>query len=50
VKKQTQSRLVNDKLLRTWSGAAGTTRLSYRWGNVTRLLTDVHEGLQRAAS
>lgn len=50
VKRQTQSRLVNDKLLRTWSGAAGTTRLSYRWGNVTRLLTDVHEGLQRAAS
>lgn len=47
--KRSQSRLVNDKLLRTWSGAAGTTRLSYRWGNVTRLLTDIHEGLQRAA-
>lgn len=50
VQKRSQSRLVNDKLLRTWSGAAGTARLTYRWGNVTRLLTDVHEGLHRAAS
>jgi len=48
--KRSQSRLVNDKLLRAWSGAAGTARLTYRWGNVTRLLTDVHEGLHRASS
>ena len=46
--KGTQSRLVNDKLLRTWTGASGTGRLTYRWANVTRLLTDVSEGLQRA--
>jgi len=46
--KGTQSRLVNDKLLRNWTGASGTGRLTYRWANVTRLLTDVSEGLQRA--
>jgi len=48
--KGNQSRLVNDKLLRRWSGASGTQRLSYRWGNVQRLLTDVYEGLERAAT
>lgn len=48
--KGTQSRLVNDKLLRRWTGASGTARLSYRWDNVTRLLTDVSEGLQRASA
>lgn len=45
-----QSRLVNDKLLRLWSGASGTRPLLYRWGNVTRLLTDVVEGLNRASA
>jgi hypothetical protein len=50
LQKKTQSRLTNEKLLRAWSGASGTSRLSYRWGNVTRLLTDVSEGLQRAVA
>lgn len=48
--KGTQSRLVNDKLLRSWTGASGTARLSYRWSNVTRLLDDVSEGLRRASA
>lgn len=48
--KGTQSRLVNDKLLRSWTGASGTARLSYRWANVSRLLTDVSTGLQRASA
>lgn len=48
--KGTQSRLVNDKLLRSWTGASGTARLSYRWANVTRLLADVSAGLQRASA
>lgn len=48
--KGTQSRLVNDKLLRSWTGASGTARLSYRWANVTRLLTDVSAGLQHASA
>jgi hypothetical protein len=50
LQKKTQSRLTNEKLLRAWSGASGAGRLSYRWSNVTRLLTDVSEGLQRAVA
>jgi hypothetical protein len=32
--KRAQSRLVNDKLLRTWSGKSGSARLAYRWAQV----------------
>jgi Family of unknown function (DUF6361) len=45
-----QSRLVNEKLLRNWTGASGTGRLGYRWTNVRRLLGDVGEGLKRASA
>ncbi|GAB3171892.1 hypothetical protein FHX75_1592 [Micromonospora palomenae] len=42
--KKGQSRLVNDKLLRTWSGASGTRRLVFRWPQVRRILADIHDG------
>lgn len=41
--KGSQSRLVNDRLLRTWSGVSGVG-LRYRWPNVRRLVNDMHEG------
>ncbi|WP_433612676.1 DUF6361 family protein [Dactylosporangium sp. CA-139114] len=42
--KKAQSRLVNEKLLRRWSGASGSGRLVYRWPQAARLLTDIHDG------
>ncbi|MEW2144184.1 DUF6361 family protein [Micromonospora vinacea] len=42
--KKGQSRLVNDKLLQTWSGASGSRRLVFRWPQVRRILADIHEG------
>ncbi|GIJ06971.1 DUF6361 family protein [Micromonospora andamanensis] len=42
--KKVQSRLVNDKLLRTWSGASGSRRLVFRWPQVRRILADIHDG------
>ncbi|CCH89523.1 conserved protein of unknown function [Modestobacter italicus] len=46
--KKTQSRLINEKLLRGWSGASGTRPLTYRWSNVQQLVGDVVDGLSRA--
>ena len=46
--KGTQSRLTNDRLLASWSGAAGTARLTYRWTQVDRLMQDLHDGLEAA--
>jgi hypothetical protein len=43
-KKGPQSRLTNDKLLAVWSGAAGTSRLTYRWRNVQTIVGDIHDG------
>ena len=43
--KRAQSRFVNDKLLGTWSGASGSGRLVFRWPQVRRILTDIHDGL-----
>ncbi|QSB16829.1 hypothetical protein JQS43_11390 [Natronosporangium hydrolyticum] len=42
--KKGQSRLVNDKLLRTWNGASGSRPLVFRWPQVRRILTDIHDG------
>lgn len=39
-----QSRLSNERLLRTWSGASGTSRLVYRWPQVRRMVSDIREG------
>ncbi|GII25701.1 DUF6361 family protein [Planosporangium mesophilum] len=43
--KKGQSRLSNERLLRTWSGASGSAQLTYRWSQVRRILTDIHAGL-----
>jgi hypothetical protein len=42
--KKGQSRLVNDELLRTWSGASGSRQLVFRWPQVRRILADIHDG------
>lgn len=44
--KKTQSRLVNSKLLRGWTGASGSRQLVYRWPQVRRMLTDIHDGME----
>jgi Family of unknown function (DUF6361) len=43
--KGTQSRLVNDHLLRTWSGASGSGRLDFRWPQVRGIVTDIRDGI-----
>jgi hypothetical protein len=47
--KKGQSRLTNDRLLRTWSGGSGSAALTYRWPVVRRIVTDIHEGRTRDA-
>jgi hypothetical protein len=42
--KKSQSRISNDRLLRTWSGESGSAALTYRWPVVRRIVTDIHEG------
>jgi hypothetical protein len=42
--KKGQSRLLNDKLLRTWNGASGSRQLVFRWPQVRRMLLDIHHG------
>ena len=46
--KRRQSRLTNARLLASWGGASGTRQLTYRWAQVRRVVTDIHEGLNRA--
>ena len=46
--KGSQSRLTNDRLLASWSGASGTRRLTYRWAQVNRIVQDLHDGLEAA--
>ena len=48
--KRSQSRLVNERLLRTWAGASGSAQLVYRWQTVRTLVTDILEGSARAGS
>jgi len=48
--KGAQSRLVNERLLRTWSGASGTSRLVYRWPQVRRMVADIREGAAGAGA
>lgn len=43
--KRAQSRFTNNTLLRTWSGKSGSARLTFRWQQARRILTDVHDGL-----
>jgi uncharacterized protein DUF6361 len=46
--KRGQSRLTNARLLASWGGASGTRPLNFRWVQVRRIVTDIHEGLNRA--
>jgi hypothetical protein len=46
--KKAQSRLSNDKLLASWSGGSGSNQLVFRWPQVKRTLTDVHDGCELA--
>ncbi len=41
--KRRQARLANDRLLRTWSGESGAARLTFRWRQVRRIVTDMLE-------
>lgn len=43
--KKKQSRLTNERLLRTWSGESGSARLTYRWGQVRGIVRDIHDGM-----
>jgi len=42
-----QARLVNQRALERWNGAAGAGRTSYRWWRVERIVLDILEGLGR---
>lgn len=44
-RKGKQSRLANDKMLATWSGASGAGQLDFRWPTVRRLVNDIVKGL-----
>lgn len=46
--KRSQSRLQNTKLLEMWQGASGSRELVFRWPQVRGILTDIHNGLERA--
>jgi hypothetical protein len=45
--KRTLARLDNPRALETWSGAAGTHQLSYRWQPAQVILQDILRGLGR---
>jgi hypothetical protein len=47
--KKAQSRLANERLLRTWSGESGSARLTYRWNQVRGIARDLHDGKARDA-
>lgn len=44
--KHAQSRLTNDRLLRSWSGSSGAGQLTFRWSQVRRIVNDVIVGLE----
>ena len=43
--KGVRSRFVNQRTLDQWRGNSGVRRMEYRWGNVKKLLSDLHAGL-----
>jgi hypothetical protein len=47
--KKAQSRLTNERLLRTWSGGSGSAQLTYRWTQVRGIVRDLHDGVTRDA-
>ena len=42
-----RSRFKNASLRAIWNGAAGSTRMNFRWTTVHRQLRDLHDGLAR---
>ncbi len=44
--KRAKSRFLNQRALDQWGGAAGLTRLSFRWPIASRLLDDLYAGLK----
>jgi hypothetical protein len=44
--KKKQSRFTNDDLLARWNGASGAARMTYRWTQIHRLVSDVRGGLE----
>lgn len=48
--KRAQSRLVNDRMLRGWTGGTAYPRLVFRWPNVRRLVTDIKDGLEQGTA
>lgn len=42
-----RARLANKGRLSDWRGSVGVGRMQFRWNQVRRLLTDLHEGLAR---
>lgn len=40
--KGSQSRLVNERLLRQWGGYSGIGRLDFRWGRVRTTMQDIN--------
>lgn len=46
--KRNSARLHNKELLKRWSGSSPGLGLTYRWSSVKTLVTDIHEGLNRA--
>jgi len=45
--KGARARLANKGRLSDWRGSVGVGRMQFRWNQVRRLLTDLHEGLAR---
>lgn len=45
--KRGQARLDNQRALELWNGAAGAARLTYRWQQAGRIISDIRGGLER---
>ncbi|WP_396925850.1 DUF6361 family protein [Mycolicibacterium sp.] len=45
--KRGQARLTNKRLLQAWLGASGSRPLVYRWPQLSPVLHDIHDGLDR---
>lgn len=46
-RKGAKSRLQNPSMLQTWSGYDGAGRISYRWSNVVRILSEIADARDR---
>jgi hypothetical protein len=48
--KGSQARLMSRRALERWKGEAGTRRIDYRWPVTQQMISDIEEGLERAAT